>query len=386
MSDQTSPDEFSSDLAFLRRYVDIRILTAPDGDARIAVSPDLQGRVMTSTTGKAGGPSFGWINRTLFQSGDTLPHMNAFGGEERFWLGPEGGQYSIFFKENDPFDLEHWQTPRLIDLDHYPVIEQHANKIIFRKTANLTNYSGYNFDFKIDRTIEILPKETIQSNLGFSSMPELSMVGYRTINQLTNTGPEDWMPENGLLSIWLLGMYNPSESTVVLLPYHQGPEEELGPVVNDTYFGKVPADRLVVKNGIIYFRGDGKYRSKIGLNPQRANDICGAYDALNHALTLVRYNKPDTTDRYVNSLWELQKDPYGGDVINSYNDGPSAPGATPLGPFFELETSSPALALKSGETGTHLQETYHFSGPESVLDPLMRRFFGITIEEARSIF
>ena len=24
-------------------------------------------------------------------------HVNVFGGEDRFWLGPEGGQYSIFF-------------------------------------------------------------------------------------------------------------------------------------------------------------------------------------------------------------------------------------------------------------------------------------------------
>ena len=37
--------------------------------------------------------------------------MNAFGGEDRLWLGPEGGQYSIFFRAGDPFDLEHWQTP-----------------------------------------------------------------------------------------------------------------------------------------------------------------------------------------------------------------------------------------------------------------------------------
>ena len=32
--------------------------------------------------------------------------MNGFGGEDRFWLGPEGGQFSIFFKKDDPFDLE----------------------------------------------------------------------------------------------------------------------------------------------------------------------------------------------------------------------------------------------------------------------------------------
>ena len=31
--------------------------------------------------------------------------MNVFGGEDRFWLGPEGGQFALYFKAGDPFDL-----------------------------------------------------------------------------------------------------------------------------------------------------------------------------------------------------------------------------------------------------------------------------------------
>ena len=58
-------------------------------------------------------------------------------------------------------------------------------------------------------------------------------------------------------------------------------------------------------------------------------------------LTLVQYTRPAGATRYVNSMWAIQQNPYGGDVINSYNDGPPAPGAAPLGPFYELETSSP---------------------------------------------
>jgi hypothetical protein len=29
-----------------------------------------------------------------------VPHINVFGGEDRFWLGPEGGQFSIFFAKD----------------------------------------------------------------------------------------------------------------------------------------------------------------------------------------------------------------------------------------------------------------------------------------------
>ena len=43
---------------------------------------------------------------------------------------------------------------------------------------------------------------------------------------------------------------------------------------------------------------------------------------------------------YVNGQWGPQEDPFAGDVINSYNDGPVEDGSI-MGPFYEIETSSP---------------------------------------------
>ncbi|MDG2385208.1 MAG: hypothetical protein P8N76_26290 [Pirellulaceae bacterium] len=48
-------------------------------------------------------------------------------------------------------------------------------------------------------------------------------------------------------------------------------------------------------------------------------------------------------------MWKLQDQPYAGDVINSYNDGPLELGKPGLGPFYELETSSRAAALGPGK-------------------------------------
>jgi hypothetical protein len=132
--------------------------------------------------------------------------------------------------------------------------------------------------------------------------------------------------------------------------------------VNDVYFGKVPADRLTVDATTVYFRADGKHRSKIGLKVSDATAWLGSFDDQNKVLTLVHYTKPDGAADYVNSLWEIQKDPFSGDAINAYNDGPPAPGAAPLGPFYELETSSPAAALKSKEKITHTHTTFHIQG------------------------
>ena len=150
---------------------------------------------------------------------------------------------------------------------------------------------------------------------------------------------------SGLVSVWILGMFTPSPETTIAIPFVPGPDSTLGPVVNDAYFGKVPADRLRVKGPVIFFRGDGQYRSKIGLSPSRARSVAGSYDDERRVLTLVQYTRPPGASAYVNSMWEMQREPFKGDVINSYNDGPPAPGKPPLGPFYELETSSPALSL-----------------------------------------
>jgi hypothetical protein len=378
------PSQFEEDVTFLQKYSDVIVLSDAKAQSRVAVMPALQGRIMTSTSGN--GESYGWINRTLFESGDTSIHINAFGGEERFWLGPEGGQFSIFFEKGKDFNLDNWRTPRLIDLEPYDLVSSTRGTAVFKKTAQLTNYSGTTLSITINREIQILePAEAFQQ-LGVEGDTTLKPVAFRTVNSIENSGTKAWNKKTGLLSIWLLGMFNPSPEMTVIIPFQQGPEDELGTIVNDDYFGKVPADRLKVKDNVIYFKGDGTYRSKIGLTPSRAKDVLGSYDPATGTLTVVTYNKPDDAGDYVNSKWEIQDEPYKGDVVNSYNDGPPAPGAKPLGPFYELETSSPAKELKPGEKLDHIQTTFHFQGNETSVGKLTKAVFGVSIEEIKAAF
>jgi len=374
------PSGFDADLAFLRQHTEVVVLGDPGG-ARLAVVPAWQGRVATSTVGGPAAPSYGWINRELVASRKLQPHMNAFGGEDRFWLGPEGGQYSIFFRKGDPFDLEHWQTPPLIDSEPWPVAEQGPRHVMFRIESRLVNYSGNSFELRVDRTIRLLERQAAAGMLGVSLPAGLTLVAFESENVLANTGAAAWTKPGGLLSIWILGMFQPSPRTTVVVPYREGPESERGPIVNDAYFGKVPADRLLAKDGRLFFRGDGERRSKIGLSPERATGILGSYDATRRLLTIVSYTQPAGASDYVNSMWEIQKQPYRGDVVNSYNDGPPAPGAKPLGPFYELETSSPAAALEPGKSLTHVHRTFHFQGERALLDTLARKLLGASLEE-----
>ncbi len=374
---------FGDDVSFMKKHTEVVVLSAADGQAQVAVAPALQGRVMTSTATGPGGLSFGWINFELFASGKRDPHINVFGGEDRFWMGPEGGQYSIFFKKGVPFDFAHWFTPACIDTEPFETVEAKADRARFRRKIRLENYSGFAFDLEVAREVRLLDAAAAWKALGVAAPPGAKVVAYETDNKLTNAGSAPWAKETGLLSIWILGMFNPSPETTVVVPFVPGPEAQLGPIVNDSYFGKVPADRLVVGQSVLYFRADGKHRSKIGLTPKRCGDVTGSYDAANGVLTVVQFNKPEQPAAYVNSMWELQKDPYGGDAVNSYNDGPVAPGAKPLGPFYELETSSPAAALKPGETITHIHRTIHIQGDAKALDPVAKGVLGVGLDEIK---
>jgi hypothetical protein len=375
---------FSGDVAFLQKHTEVVVLKDSSGGSQVVVLPRMQGRVMTSTAEGPDGYSFGWINRELVASGKFAEHMNAFGGEDRFWIGPEGGQFSIFFKKVVPFDLEHWYTPASVDTEAWELVSKSSRLAALRKTMRLENYSGTAFDVRVDREVRVLDRDEAVKALGIAVGPEVKVVAFESNNKMTNTGEKAWAKETGLLSIWIHGMFTPSPQTTVVVPFVTGPEDRLGPIVNDAYFGKVPAERLVVRDGVLFFSGDGQYRSKIGLSPNRAKSILGSYDAANKALTVVQYSKPEGVTDYVNSMWEIQKAPYAGDTINSYNDGPPAPGAKPLGPFYEMETSSPAAALAAGQSILHTHRTFHFKGSDEDLDAISRSTLGVTIAQIKS--
>ena len=86
-------NSFGEDIDFLKQHTDVVVLSDENGSAQIAVVPAYQGRVMTSTTSGRDGNSLGWINHAHIASGKKLEHFNPYGGEDRFWMGPEGGQF-----------------------------------------------------------------------------------------------------------------------------------------------------------------------------------------------------------------------------------------------------------------------------------------------------
>ena len=114
---------------------------------------------MTSTSDGDNGLSYGWINKQAFLSGDTSEHFNVYGGEDRIWLGPEGGQFSIYFSKGKEFKLDNWYVPRIIDLEPYDVASSSRSEAVFTKEAELTNYSGTVFKIGLTRTVKVIERD-----------------------------------------------------------------------------------------------------------------------------------------------------------------------------------------------------------------------------------
>ncbi|MCE5348105.1 MAG: hypothetical protein LLG13_17705 [Bacteroidales bacterium] len=367
---------------FLKKHVNI--IELKNSSSAIIVVPAWQGRVMTSTAEGDTGFSFGWINQDLIASGKTLTHINPFGGEERLWLGPEGGQYSIFFKKGKPFIYDEWQTPSFLDTTPYEIIASTDSSALFRTDVTTENYSGTILKLRIEREVTLLTEKMIASQTGID-INGLNCVAYRSENTIINQGDKEWKKETGLLSIWMLGMFNPAPSVVVVVPVKSGDENLIGPIVNDNYFGKISNDRLKIAGNHIFFKADGKSRGKIGFPPLRSTGIIGSYDSDNKILTILMCKLPEGKNEYVNSAWQLQENPYSGDAINAYNDGPLENGSQ-MGPFYEIETSSPAVELKPEESLNHIQFTMHLTGDVKDLDKVSRRVLGVSLEEISSAF
>jgi hypothetical protein len=378
-SSEYKKGEYGYDLEFLKKHLNpVELINS---DSRLIVLPEYQGRVMTSSSSGLKGFSYGWINYDLISSSVIQEHFNPYGGEERIWLGPEGGQFSLFFHKDTTFNLNNWFVPAPLDKEPFKITNEDKISISLSKTVILENSSGTIFNAEISRKVTLLSRDKINQSLGKLIDKSVHVVAYQSENRLKNTGTLCWDKEGGALSVWMLGMFNPSSDVTVVLPYKPG---DRGQTVTD-YFGKIPESRLKVSEKAVFFLADGKFRSKIGISPQRVLPVIGSYDAKNNILTLIEFTLPENTNEYVNSALEIQKEPFKGDVVNSYNDGPIDNGSQ-LGPFYELEVSSQAAFLKPGEEIVHIQKTYHLEGDEKTLDIIAKSLLNVSTLEIKKIF
>jgi len=381
-ADTSGKGTFAYDLKFLKAKDDsIVVLKSDAGTSQLIVSPKYQAKVFTSTANGNNGHSFGWVNYKEFDLKTPDPHMNGFGGEDRLWMGPEGSKFALFFKPGMAMTVDKWHTPAAIDHEPWKLDSAGSKSASLSKTTTLQNYAGTELNIKLNRNIHILENADIQQMLGIALDTTVKAVAFSTVNSITNTGTTAWDKTTGAPCLWNLDMFTPSPSVVIVVPYEQN---TTGKIATTDYFGQIPPDRVKMNNGTLFFKADGKSRGKLGMPPNRIKKYAGSYDAANNVLTLITYDF-DTKDTYLNQEWKTDKDPFIGDAVNAYNDGPLANG-TQMGPFYEIESVSPAAFLKPNETLTHKHSVFHFTGNKDKLNDIAMKTLGVSLKDIQAAF
>jgi hypothetical protein len=268
-------------------------------------------------------------------------------------------------------------TPIGLNTGSFAINGRSPAHVAMSRDFSVSNYSGARFDCHVERAIKLLDRTETGAALAVPIPTNLRWVGFESTNRLTNAGSTVWNEAKGLICIWILGMFNPLPRGKVIAPFIAGKSFDGSTDISD-YFGGISPDRLIRKQKYALFTCDGQMRNKIGISAKHARNVIGSWDPDGHVLTIVTFNLPTSALDlpYVNSLWQIQEDPYSGDAVNSYNDGRDPVTGILLGPFYELETSSCAAPLNPEESIVHVHQTFHFTGDFDALDILSRRVLG----------
>lgn len=355
-----SKASYHSLLTIIKASTDVIELTSNKGQSRLIISPYHQGKVIASTHQGLNGGYNGWINISK------LEENTGIGGEERLWIGPLGGQFSFYYQQIEPISDDNWEVPEPIDTESYQILETGEDFVRMHKTMQLTNFAGTSFNLEIDRTIKLLNKKNIQEHLNILIDDNTNFVAFQTENSLTNKDTIAWKKETGLVGLWSAGMYQGTDDTVVIIPLKS--EAKLKDIYQ--YMGTLDSTKLQLKNNILLYKGDGKYRSKIGVPPQLAPDIYGCYSKSKNRLTIVQYKK-EKDSLYSNSFVSVQDEPYKGEAIPIYNNSAD---------FFELESNAPLKVLQPNETTSHWHRVYHFSHDNVALNKISLKLLGVELK------
>jgi hypothetical protein len=281
-------------------------------------------------------------------------------------------------------EIANWKTPAPIDTESWQVVNKTSKEVTLEKEMQLVNYQGSALSLKIERTIHILNEQEIDRKLGMSIDSSVKMVGYQTENILVNKGNLEWTDQTGMPCIWMLDMFKPSPSTVIVVPFSNPEGKSFDHIATTNYFGQIPGDRIKHSATTLFFKADGKSRGKLGVVPTNAKPVAGSYDPANRILTIIQFDV-DAGAKYLNQEWNTTKPSFSGDAVNAYNDGPLANG-NQMGPFYEIESVAPAAFLKPGQSLSHHHAVFHFTGDEQKLEQIAQKILGVSILEVKHQF
>lgn len=349
-------------------------LKACNGTAKLLVLPEYQGRIAASSSLGDGASPSGWVNFSALNREEKL-NGSEIHGEERVWIGPQGGQFSFYYGLDRPLDESKWEVPASFNAEPFDLYGQSQREVDLSKNVVLTNNFGTTLHMTLYRNVRILEKQEIEGLLSIQIPGRISFIGYQTAHRLQNTDSVQWKKDSGLASIWSLSTFKGTDRSVTFIPIkgHSGK-----PVFQ--YMGKPGNDRFVVHDNVVWYRTDGKFRSKIGIPPNLSKGLFGNYQPEINMLRIIQFQQSGDSLYFNSNVFE-QRNPYDGEAIAVYNNGPMNLSVGKENSFFELESASPQKELLPGESVSHFHRVFQFIGEKAELDRISQEVLGISLAD-----
>ena len=302
---------------------------------RVAVCPDWNGKVLTSTNGGLDGDSFGCIN---VQAIDT-ECFEDFGGEDQWTLSPLIYSFAI---EN---------------------IKE--NRVGLHRTLQMADANGVSVELHLTRSISLLSRKKIGAMFGDSvtdslEQNEVSVVGFYTENTVRSQ-------EKACVASRQRGMFNASPHTAVIVPTSPVSFAPEPFSVDVDYLGGAPHGRIRYLSKILLIRTDGRKRCQVTMPFAAAPPILGTIERRSGTLTLWTFDLPN--------------DYNANDVIRVYNPVGPQDSESDLATYYEMNCFSAARELQPEDSLTYCRCTLHLNADNAVLDDLIQQIFGISLTD-----
>jgi hypothetical protein len=361
------------------------VLRHPATSAALAVAPDLVGRAMCSTFDAKAGKANGWINHEALQKGKVDPVFNNFGGEERFWFAPEGGPFGLMFgRKKSAF--ENYTVQDGMSSLSYQVVDNDDQFVSMKAEMSLRNGSDTQFSLRVERRISLIASCPYASEIP----GPVESVAFQSDNIVTNVGASPWSRKNGTLAMWCLGQFVEHPRLSVIVPIRPAVGVLPSSPTVDEYFkdfclgGSFPSDRRLSFDDYVLLKADGRVRGKIGVKKEHATGRLGSYNPNDDHLIIVDHDFYPELE-YAAGYWRSYDDPFNGDALSVYIDGPQEAGG-PDGFSYELETMSPALFLPPGESFAYRNRTFHLRASRKAIGMVCKRFLKADIEKMDALY
>ena len=301
---------------------------------RVAVCPEWNGRILTSTCEGLKGESFGCINVQAIDTG----LFESYGGEDHWTFSPAVHSFAV------------------------ETLKEH--KVVLQRTLPTTDAHGVSGEFHLSRSIFLLNRRNIETLFGDAvadslERADVSAVSFRTENTVKSQEP-------ARVAGRLRGMFNASPNTAIILTTPPEDFDTGRSSVMIDYLGGAPHSRIRYLPQTMLIRGDGRRQCQITLPFPDAPPLIGAIEIRFGTLTLWTYDLPNVSDN---------------DLVRIYNSGRPHTAALDWATHYEINCFSAAQELLPDQSLTYCQSTLHLNAGNDVLDDLVRQIFDVSLED-----